>query len=248
MLITEGLKVIINQNVKGCEVVGTAYNGIEGFNYAMKLNPDIIITDIMMPQVNGLEMINKLKEAGCKSKFIILSGYFEFEYAKKGIEQGVKFFINKPVEEEEFKASIMKVFREIDEERAKQQELESLRNAMMGIEHKSDSGISVKKDTITEIKKYISDNFNKEIGLAEISSRFYMNPSYLSQLFKEKTGETFLNYIMKIRINKAKELLQNTDMKIYEICEYVGYSDTNYFSKLFEKLEGCRPSEYKKRR
>ena len=74
-----------------------------------------------------------------------------------------------------------------------------------------------------------------------------MNPFYLSQLFKEKTGDTYLNFLTKIRINKAKELLEKTDLKIYEICEMVGYSDTNYFSKLFEKFAGVRPSEYKKR-
>lgn len=253
MGITEGLKIIIERIVNGCKVIGVAYNGAEGFNSAMELKPDVIITDIMMPQVNGLEMIKNLKESGCNSKFIILSGYSEFEYAKKAIKLGVKFFINKPVEEEEIQDCLLKVFEEIKKERAKTEEIENLRKAyenskMSTAQQKPSSGISAKTDIITEIKKFISHNFNKDISLTELAARFFMNPSYLSQMFKEKTGDTYVNYVMKLRINKAKELLKSTDMKIYEICEMVGYSDTNYFSKLFEKLEGCRPSDYKKRK
>lgn len=360
MGITEGLKIIIKRVVSDCEIVGVAFNGVEGYNIAMELKPDIIITDIVMPQVNGLDMIKNLKEAGCNSRFIILSGYSEFEYAKKGIEQGVKFFITKPVEEEEIQECLVKVFKEIANERVKTEEIESLRKAyenymksmnndstdqfvisedeisrlenfadimdsdgcitiieeifdrlnleknmsfsdlklksfsillyvlkkvpsaqgrlneyigknilstelissfktsaqlkswlidsiMKIIEQKSSSNIPVKTDTITEIKKFVTDNFNRDVSLSELASRFFMNPSYLSQLFKEKTGDTYLNYVMKIRINKAKELLKNSDLKIYEICDTIGYSDTNYFSKLFEKLVGCRPSCYRKK-
>lgn len=253
MGITEGLKIIIERIVNGCKVVGVAFNGVEGFNSAMAFKPDVIITDIMMPQVNGLEMIKNLKELGCNSKFLILSGYSEFEYAKKAIQLGVNFFINKPVEEEEIQDCLTKVFEEIQKERTKTEEIENLRKAYQNslistVEQEPSPGIATKTDTITEIKKFIYDNFNKDISLTELASRFFMNPSYLSQMFKEKTGDTYVNYVMKLRINKAKELLKSTDMKIYEICEKVGYSDTNYFSKLFEKLEGCRPRDYKKRK
>jgi YesN/AraC family two-component response regulator len=253
MGIAEGLKIIIERIISECKVIGMAFNGVEGYDRAKELTPDVIITDIMMPQVNGLEMIKNLKDADCKARFIILSGYSEFEYAKKGIELGVKFFINKPVEEEEIYDCLLKVFREIEQERANKEEIDNLRKAYENSkasmdEQKSPLNIPVRSDIITEIKKFVIDNFNRDVSLTELSARFFMNPSYLSQLFKEKTGETYLNYVMKIRINKAAELIKNTDLKVYEICEMVGYTDTNYFSKLFVKIIGCSPSEYKKRR
>jgi len=361
--ITEGLNLIVKRNIPECEIVGIAYNGIEGYELAMRVRPDIILTDISMPQADGLEMVRRLKENGFDTRVILLSGYSDFEYAKKGIELGVKFYINKPVEEEELFDCLKKASMDIDIEKAQAMEIQYLRNLFQTslkdieeingsddnwfyftkddisrieeyvdtmdldgcnevigsifdkiklknilslsdlklqclgitlyiirkipngqlqlneylgnnilshegisrfqtveqlknwtvntfrsiIELKTTPDIHVRKDLITEIKEYISENFNREISLTELSNRFFTNSSYISQLFREKTGDTYTNYIMKLRINKAKELLSGTDLKIYEVCELVGYSDTNYFSKLFEKIVGVRPSEYKKR-
>ncbi len=248
--IVEGLKIIIERNMLNCKIVGCAYNGVEGSIKIMQLKPDIVITDICMPQADGLEMIKELKNKGCEAKFIILSGHSEFEYAKKGIALGVKFYINKPVEEDELFDSINKVIEDISKEKAQieksieDMDFMSYKNI---IELREMQNVTRKKDVIEQVKEYIIKNYEKNITLAELSSRFFINPYYLSQLFKEKTGVMYLNFVMEIRINKARELLEKTDLKIYEICEAVGYSDTNYFSKLFERFTGCRPSEYKKK-
>lgn len=84
--------------------------------------------------------------------------------------------------------------------------------------------LSEKKDVIQEAKEYITKNFNREIGLNEISEKFFINPYYFSQLFKKKTGETYQNYLIGLRVERAKKLLTETDLKIYEVCEKVGYS------------------------
>ncbi len=508
--ITEGLRFIIQRNLPDCRVDGIAYNGVHGFDLAMQLQPDIILTDIRMPQVDGLEMIRRLIEAGCQAKFIILSGYSEFGYAKNAMALGVKFYIIKPVEEEELYDAIGKACAEIETEKVsilKIQRLEDIaqRNvkesalrevldlavddssslkylldscgfpvshkqyvcallelngeapdltdkvtkevtahlskysntvvlhyskmqtviivshyetmdyeelvaaignvqsqiaenfgilvtAGVGLIYEDIGGMSksfeearyalgykiikgtgsmityqeiqnitgirrmvsqediskleacideldiegcsdviqgifakmaeekdlslsdlqlqclsiilsgirkmpamqfqlnenlgknilslesvsrfktleelknwlihtvksivelrvmwkvpLKKDIIADIKEYVAENFDKDVNLAELSGKFYLNPYYLSQLFKEKTGDTYLNYLMKLRINRAKELFEKTDLKVYQVCEMVGYSDTNYFSKLFEKFTGRKPSEFKKK-
>ena len=103
-----------------------------------------------------------------------------------------------------------------------------------------------KKDVIQEAKLYIKKNFNKDISLNDISERFYINPYYFSQLFKKKTGETYQTYLTNLRISRAKKLLEETDLKIYEVCAMVGYTDTNHFNKVFERNVGMKPSEYKK--
>lgn len=103
-----------------------------------------------------------------------------------------------------------------------------------------------KQDLVSKAKEYMNKNFNKEVSLNDISERFFINPYYFSQLFKKKTGETYQTYMTRLRVSRAVKLLEETDLKIYEICQMVGYSDTNHFNKVFEKSMGVKPSEYKK--
>ncbi|MCI9326862.1 MAG: response regulator [Lachnospiraceae bacterium] len=106
--------------------------------------------------------------------------------------------------------------------------------------------MSEKRDVIAEVKGYISKNFNREISLNEISEHFFINPYYFSHLFKKKTGETYQNYLIRLRMERAKKLLEETDLKVYEICERVGYSDTNHFIKMFARMTEMNPGEYRK--
>lgn len=122
-----------------------------------------------------------------------------------------------------------------------------LTNVLTGIIDLKEKEQSRKTDVIEQIKEYIGERFDKEISLNEIAAEFYLNPYYLSQLFKKKTGMTYQSYVTSLRIEKAKQLLWEDQYKIYEIAELTGYNDTAYFSKIFEKNTGCRPSEYKKK-
>ena len=106
--------------------------------------------------------------------------------------------------------------------------------------------VSEKRDVVKEVREYINKNYNQEISLADISEKFFINPYYFSQLFKKKTGETYQNYLTGVRISRAKKLLEETDLKIYEISEMIGYMDVNHFSQVFEKKEGVKPSSYRK--
>jgi two-component system response regulator YesN len=109
------------------------------------------------------------------------------------------------------------------------------------------SAIPKKRDIIAEVKGYMAEHYGESMTLADLAGRFFINPNYLSQLFKEKTGDTYLTVLLHIRMNKAKELLEKSDLKVYEICQTVGYTDTGYFSKLFERTVGCTPTEYRNR-
>ncbi|MDQ8735608.1 helix-turn-helix domain-containing protein [Paenibacillus sp. LHD-38] len=243
--ITDGLKVIIPRYLPECQVIGCAYDGIDGVNMVRDLRPDIVITDIRMLRKDGLEMVQTLVNEGVDTKFIILSGYSEFEYARKGMHLGVRFYLNKPIEEEELQHCVRSIIREIDKEREK--ENTHGKEASLDISVEEDDSF-LKKNVIVEIKQYIIANFEKNISLADLSNRFFINMHYLSQLFKEKTGQTYLEYLTQVRIERSKELLEKSELRIYEICQMVGYTDTTHFSKLFEKAVGCKPSEYKKMR
>lgn len=95
------------------------------------------------------------------------------------------------------------------------------------------------------VEQYIIDNIQDEISLESISSRFNLSPYYFSRTFKEMLGYNFSDYINIVRINKAKEFLKDDSRSIKEICYSVGYSDPNYFSKVFKKYEGISPTEFK---
>jgi len=515
--IVQGLQKFIDWQKLNCKIVGEAYNGKTGFSLAMELDPDIIISDIKMPYIDGLEMISKLKKAGCQSKFIILSGYSDFEYAKRGISLGVNSYVLKPVDEDEFISCLQSTINEIENERKKTHALnvlkekvnesysvfienvlrdvvdsyfdnnaeveavlqtidilphatnyasliieinsnytshikkirtktynllkeivinnkwgilfnynlsrialiintpnpidnETLRSIVANIRYTIDSNIdtpitigvgniykdiknisksfeqarvalthkiirgknrdiffdeietmppnltvvpshlikeledcissgytdSIKniinkifeilldsadlslwnlqiqcmdillatlrkipdinieltqfierdimsldfiskfnttdelkdwftnvilniiklntqslenknKNIIDDIKKYIQEHYSENLSLDFLSKVFFMNPYYISQLFSKKTNKTYLDYVTEVRIQKAKELLLNTDMMIYEIAQKVGYNNAKYFSRVFEKVEGCNPSVYRKR-
>ncbi|SFB03605.1 Helix-turn-helix domain-containing protein [Cohnella sp. OV330] len=244
--IVAGLQKMIGRHIPECEVTDVAYNGIEGYELIHRLRPDIAITDIRMPLSDGLDMIKKLIEAGSTTKFILLSGYADFEYARQAMQLGVRFYINKPVEEEELRDCVRQVMASISAERDKLREMDALKQEARQRNQESELPPQ-KKDLIAEIKAYVAANFDQPISLADLSSRFYISPIYLSQIFKQKTGETYVNFLAKVRIGKAKELLERTDLKVYEICQRVGYSDTQYFARLFEKWTGLKPTEYRKR-
>lgn len=100
-------------------------------------------------------------------------------------------------------------------------------------------------DIIENSKKYIDGNYHKDISLDEISRIMNLSPYYFSKLFKEETGENFVEFLTRIRIDKAKELLKTPEKSMKEICSDVGYSDPNYFSRIFKKVVGQTPTEYR---
>ncbi len=99
--------------------------------------------------------------------------------------------------------------------------------------------------SVERAKAYISERYNKDISLDEVSREVDISPYYFSKLFKEETGSNFIEYLTSIRINKAKQLISGSDMSMKEICTEVGYSDPNYFSRIFKKNVGVTPTEYK---
>jgi two-component system response regulator YesN len=100
---------------------------------------------------------------------------------------------------------------------------------------------------IIDAKQFIHENFTNEITLEEVSKSVSISPHYFSRLFKEETSENFIEYLTRVRIQKAKELMKTSNLSIKEICFKIGYADPNYFSHIFKKTEKLTPSEYIKK-
>ncbi len=208
----------------GFEVVGICADGNEAIDFIEKNKVDILLSDIMMPNVTGIELVKYIYEKKLKIKVVMISAHSEFDYARDSMRYGVKYYVLKPTKYEELNQVFSELRIELDMENVEVTE-EDL-------------------NTIERIKKYIDENY-KSASLESISDFFHLNLHYISRLFKMKTNMNFSDYLTQVRMEKAKILLATSEQLISEICSCVGYSDPRSFSKAFKKHTGVTPREYK---
>jgi len=391
-LILEGLNYVINWEEHGAVIVASASNGTEALGILEQSSIHIVITDIKMPVMDGMELIRQTKKRGINVKFIVLSGYDEFELVKKAVVYGVENYLLKPLEEEELSSTLLNAVEKLDHEihlsiqhrqdysivkenilyrwvsgRIGYEELTS-RAEFLGIDLSFDryrvarvvpttpsqegeasssllasAILNVCEETINgfggcitfrslqgepillfawtdenglngneltsllntcignvkcylkldaaivlgsvvsgyrevpasfreafnaaetssentqarvtgdshpmvlKLIEYIDRNYAEEMSLKTLSDTFNLHAAYLGQLFRKTTGEMFSNYLSRVRIEKSKRLLAETHMKTGEIAAAVGFSNVQYFSNVFHKLEGIYPTDYKRR-
>lgn len=199
---------------------------------------DLVITDINMPEINGLELIRRINLTGNQPNIMIVSGYNEFTYAQEAIGLGVRAYILKPVKPEEIEEKVG-ILLEKNKWEAKDGKVEA-HNVIGDKEAKS------LHPSIQKILLHIGKNYANDISVQEISENFGINGSYLSALFKKEVGINLSNYVQRYRVNKAMELLKNSDLRINEIAYKVGFQNPCYFSEQFKKIYDVTPSEIRK--
>lgn len=249
VLVKKGLILTTDWQKYGCEVVGDASNGFEGIDVITRCKPDIVITDVRMPGLDGIRMIEDLKEAGIKPEFIIITGYSEFEYARQAIKLGVRDFLVKPIDDEDLDHALQNTCKAVREKHTIdkiQNKLDDITDSrvMLFKEYLLDDVIG-DEDYVARAVKYISQNYKRDITVKTVSDSLFISESYLSRLFKQKVGHTFGDYLTYYRIKKACELLKEPDGKIYEVANLIGYKDQRYFSIIFKKLVGVTPKEFR---
>ena len=242
--VRRGIVLTMNWAALDCVIVGEAANGEEGKELALRLAPDIVVTDVKMPRMDGVEMIQKLKEAGCKSEFIILTAYSDFKYAQSALRLGVKDYLLKPLKEGDLEHSIQNILKPRQES---------------GTDHNADAddlpavlpSLTKAQNTlnkyVSEAIQFIYEHYNEDITITTVARSLDISEGYLSRIFKKETSYTFTNYLIFYRIKLAMNLLKNHRVKVYEVADEVGYSDTTYFSSQFKKVVGMSPSEYQER-
>jgi len=242
-ILRKGLMFMAKWQEVDCIVVGEAVNGLDGLEKIKKYRPDIVIVDINMPVMDGLEMLEKsIQEYGYDA--IIVSGYGEFEYARKGISLGVTEYLLKPIDYSKLYEAIRKI-------QAKRNANINIKNAIRQIDvEKKKLGILDYEERKTGNRyvdfmiQTIHDKYPTRLTLNDISEQCQMSCTYLNVKFKNETGYTFNDYLNRYRIKKAVDLLRENNYKIYEIAEMVGFSDYKYFIKVFKKYVGCSPARF----
>lgn len=236
-LIRQGMKLTMDWEKFDCQVIGEATDGEAGVELIKKLNPDIVFTDIRMPKLSGLEMMEQLK-GSAHAKFIILSGYDDFSYAKKAINLGAYGYLLKPIDDEEFEKVLFNAVEKIksDKKNVREEGSQHQQNPLQeGFQDKY----------ISKACKIMKMRLHEELTLKMVADELGISESYLGKLFKNKTSYTFLDMLTLYRMRAAIDYLEETDMKVYEISYKVGYNDSKYFSKTFQKLVGVKPKEYR---
>ncbi len=221
-------------------VVSEAENGLQGIEQIEKYRPDIVITDITMPYKSGLEMIEETRLKYDYSA-IILTGYNEFEYAKKAINYGVSQYILKPVNHKELEEAILKSIKQIEMKKTYEIINKNNKNIIEKEILPSTSNLSFYTKSIIEI---IEESYRTKLQMQDCVERLKVSATLLNNKFKNEVGLTFNDYLNRYRIQVSIKLLKENKMPIYKIAEETGFRDYKYFSKVFNKYVGCSPSEY----
>ncbi|MEK5240275.1 response regulator [Paenibacillus sp. FSL L8-0470] len=237
----QGIKQTLEVWAAGRYTVETADNGIEARERLLRERVHLLITDVRMPEVSGLDLIRSLEGQARKPVVIVISGYAEFEYVQQALQLGAVNYLLKPLDKGELLQVVEAALKRGEEER-RREKLEKL------VDHKlleMDPERSGMGEPVKEALVYVEQHLQEQLSMAEVAGLIHLNASYFSVLFKEQTGVPFSEYVSRLRVQRAKEMLLQTRMSIGEIGERVGYRTDKYFIKVFKSLEGMSPSRYR---
>lgn len=230
--IRDGILYSFPWNQLGYEIVADFESSLLALEYIRSNPVDVVLTDIKMPILDGVELSEKLKQMNPQIEIIFISGYRDFEYAKSAISLGVREYITKPFRREE----VIGVFRRMKAE-LDQRNQDTKQNEEQPLYYDK---------IILDVKAYIHGQLT-EASLEGAANEAGLSAGYLSKLFKQKTGLSFTDYLISCKMEQAAKLLTSTRMKSYEISELVGYDNPKNFSRKFREYYGISPREYREK-
>ena len=233
-----GLKNMINWGDYGFTICGEATDGQKAWERISHLHPDLIISDIRMPGLSGIELLKRVRESLMQAEWILISGYTEFEYAKAGLQLGCMDYLVKPIYEENLIECLEKARIKLQKEDTKDLEKDFL-------DEQDEMGYLSEKRIVKEMFQYMKEHY-QNLTQQQLAETFCMSTSAVSQMIKRYTGKTYSDNLLDVRIQKAQDLLRKTNKSIEQIAEETGYNDYFYFVKVFKKATGISPTNYRK--
>ncbi|MCI9298235.1 MAG: response regulator [Lachnospiraceae bacterium] len=237
-LVREAICKTIHWDALDCVVQGAFSNGQEGFAFAKEYHPDIIITDIKMPLMDGLTMLEELKKEYTGFAFIMITGFGEFEFAQRALRLGAADILLKPIENEELVQIVRRVVSKTGSF-ASQQIREAEDNALPEMVPVKPYDAAVRR-----AMEFIRKNLDRKIALPELADYVGLSAAHLSRLIKRNTDKTFVDIVNEMRIDEAIRLLREGKYKVYEVSNMVGIDNYAYFYQLFKKMTGKPPKDF----
>lgn len=231
-LIAKNIAKHIEQDNPHFKVTNIFSNGADAWEHINEQPPQVVITDISMPIMDGIELVKRISESKNFIHCIILTGYADFTYAQSAVRYGVSDYLLKPVNSEELHQTLKKI------------ELEILANNQTMIQAASENNYKP-EEIVVLVKEYIQKHYADDITLNTISQNLGFSSSYLTKVFNKVMGITPSKFIRDYRMNIAKQLLNEPGSSVNTVSAAIGYSDPFHFSKSFKQTFGISPSEYK---
>lgn len=231
-IILEGLKKVVDWSGFGCEVVATAQNATSGAEMIRRYQPQIVITDIKMPDQDGLTMLAGLKSEFPALEVTVLTGYRDFSYAQEAIRLGVTRLLLKPSKMDEINEAMRTMS-------------ENLRAAGLTQEDTVEENQPAGSFLVREAVQYMEQRYADKLTLQDVADHCYVSQWHLSKLLNRHLEKSFYDLLNEIRIKRAQLLLADPKLKIGDIGERVGYCDPGHFARTFKKITGMSAYEYR---
>lgn len=234
-LIRKKLVYFPNYEDMGMVVVKEVSDGLAGLNYIINNTPDIIICDINMPKMDGLEMLSKSLDYDYIA--IIVSGYDYFDYAKRALKYGVSDYLLKPIDISELEESLRNAKKILEDKRKITLDM-IIKDLQLNIGNNN-----IEDPVVSAMITYINDNYDEKISISDLTNTLMYSESMLNKKFKKEVGITFNEYLNRFRINKAIFYLKEKLYTVAEVSTMCGFSSPKYFSRVFKKYLGFSPTE-----
>lgn len=231
-LIAKNISRKIEQANDSFQVVALAGTGLEAYELTQQLLPDVVFSDIKMPEMDGIELIAQLEKHHPSVLTVIVSGYNDFEYARSAIQHRASDYLLKPINPQELSRTLNKLEALL---LAKSQALPPRREA---------SPVEI----VENVMLYLRENYALQIDFSTIAEQQAVSGPYLSKIFREHAGTTPSKYLMDYRMQIAKKLLRDSQLSVKEIAAQVGFPDQFHFSKSFKNSTGLSPIQYREQK
>jgi len=228
-VIRRGVAKYIRLHTDRFDKIYEAENGEQAIELMLQYQPDMLLLDVQMPLKNGIDVMKEAVRAGLNPITVILSGYDEFKYAQQALNYGAKAYLLKPTRG----ADILACLNKLADEHLEKKETNPV------------SDLAQPNHLIRRAEEYIAEHYMENITLNGLAEVIGISSGYLSTLFPQTLHCNFVDYLNKVRIERACCYLEQSYFKTYEIAYRVGFNDEKYFSKVFKKVKGMTPKEYR---
>lgn len=246
----EALAELVQRRFEREVVLEVAENGRKAADTAVLWGADLILMDIEMPGMSGLDAARAVLAQRPSCRVIFVTAYSLFQYAHEAVHLGACDYLLKPVDPDELEASVRRAIRQIETERkleelaAAQPQPEQTETEEEAEDAPEEGENSQTALVMAHVRRYLEDNYMFDLSLDSVGEILHISPAYLSAQFKKYQKMNFLDCLTELRINAAKELLADPFRSSAEVASMVGYEDASYFARAFKKRTGMTPTQY----
>lgn len=227
-ILRRGLLKLVPWEEHGFSLIGSASNGAEALSLIERLRPHLVVSDIHMPEMDGLLLTRMIRDRGHLCEIIFLTGFTDFEYAQSALRLGAADYVLKLKMEEDLPIALSRAREALDARGAQ-----------------ADSGIAGPLSPAERVRQYVEVHYADDLTLSNISDELGYNASYLSAAFAKEAGMTYTEYLTSVRMEHARALLTVPGVRIADVAERVGYPDVRNFGRSFKQRVGVTPAEYR---